>query len=56
MRQLGKFLARRRLDPAEPGRPIGAINVGAVQEQQVVMDIQVPMTLASALRDYFLQA
>ena len=33
MHQLGKFLARRRLDPEEPRQPIGAI-VGAVQEQR----------------------
>ena len=30
MGQLREFLAGRRLDPAEPGRPIGSIGVDAV--------------------------
>ncbi len=39
MRQLRELSARRCLDPAKPGCPIGAADVHAIQEQHVKMDV-----------------
>jgi len=41
MGQLGEFSAARRLHPTEPGGYIGLINIHAIEEQHVKVDVEV---------------
>lgn len=44
MHPLGEFLAGRRLDPTEPGCSIGMIDIDAIKEQHVKVDVEVQHT------------
>lgn len=41
VRQLGKFGAARRVHPTEPGGSMASIDIHAIEEQHVEMDIQI---------------
>lgn len=44
VRQLGEFGAGRRPDPEEPGCSIGTLNVHAIEEQHVKVNVEVQCT------------
>ena len=44
VRQLGEFLTGRCFDPAKPGCSIGTLNVYAIEEQHVKVNVEVQCT------------
>lgn len=43
-RQLGELLTGRRLHPLEPGTSIGIVDIHAIQEQHVKVDVRIQRT------------